>query len=45
MPRTSADAARFRDLAEQAMRQHHQLDEVHAYARRRAFRQEQSLSG
>lgn len=39
------DAARFRDLAEQAMRQHHQLDEVHAYARRRAFRQEQSLSG
>ena len=32
------DATVFHELAEQALRQHEQLDEVHAHARRRAFR-------
>lgn len=34
------DAAVFHELAEQALHQHEQLDEVHAYARRRAFRED-----
>ena len=32
------DAETFHELAEQALHQHERLDEVHAYARRRAFR-------
>lgn len=38
------DAAVFHELAEQALHQHDQLDEVHAYARRRAFREDRTLS-
>lgn len=38
------DAERFRDLAEQAMDQHEQLDEVHAYVRRRAFLRDEPLT-
>lgn len=34
------DAPMFRELAEQALHQHEQLDEVHTYARRRAFRED-----
>lgn len=39
------DAERFRDLAEQAMDQHEQLDEIHASARRRTFSRDEPLTG
>lgn len=38
------DRERFEELAELAVRQYEQLDEVHAFARRRAFRVGASLS-